>query len=42
MSDTKTKEQPKSEVYGPSPVLVVLELQQELQELLNDQENYPW
>jgi len=42
MSDTKKTEK-STEVYGPSPVLSILDLQQEeLQELLKDQENYPW
>jgi len=46
MSDEKTKalvviNKPKED-YGPSPVMQLLTLQQELEELLNDKEHYPW
>lgn len=39
--DDKTKTQTK-EVYGPSPILTVLPILKELEELLNDKEEYPW
>ena len=42
MSDTKEKPTKQKEVYGPSPVIKILVLQQELQELLKDKESYPW
>lgn len=45
MNDPKTKDKESditkklNEVYGPSPVLSILD---ELKELLDDKEQYPW
>jgi hypothetical protein len=41
-NSTPAPEKPKEIVYGPSPVMQLLTLQQELEELLNDKEHYPW